>query len=209
MGNRILRLTPIVAAFLLTSCISQERAGESPAAGQDNGSDFRIGTYRASERTALRVRRDDARGRQWVLAPDGVRVYDAATKQLIREIELPGWSNARIACDPDLALDSRGSAIVSSNAQPTLWRIDGGDFTVSTREIRLQDREQWDVGFGALAYATDGTLLGSTHEGGTLWRVDLEDGSARIVLAQGARTCNLSIVRDLNISRGATHGAAR
>jgi len=191
MRNRILRLTSMFAAFLLASCISQEHAGESPAAGQDY--DFRIGTYRHSERAALRVRMDNARNRQWVLTPDGVRVYDAATKQLIRTIELPGWSNARIACDPDLALDSRGSAIVSSNAQPTLWRIDGGDFTVSTREIRLRDREQWDVGFGALAYATDGTLLGSTHEGGTLWRVDLENGSARIVLAQGVRTCNLAL----------------
>jgi hypothetical protein len=182
-----------VLAFALAGCISQENAGERPAAGNGHGSDFRSASYEASERTAFRVRKDEARNRIWVLTPEGVRVYDAATRKRVRAVELPRWSNARIACHPDLALDSQGSAVVSSNAQPTLWRIDGGDFRVTMRDIRLQEREQWDVGFGALAYAADGTLLGSTHEGGTLWRVDLESGSAYIVTAQGSRTCNLAV----------------
>jgi hypothetical protein len=177
---------------VIAGCGSQENLGAGAAAGHAYASDFRNGSYRASERTALRVREDETRNRRWVLTPEGVRVYDAVTKKLLRAVELPGWSNARIACGPDLALDSRGSAIVSSNAQPTLWRIDGGDFTVTVRDIRLQQREQWDVGFGALAYTSDGALLASTHQGGTLWSVDFERSSAQIVLAPGTRTCNLA-----------------
>jgi hypothetical protein len=195
MRTEILRLMPLLAAMAMAGCTSHENLGEAAAASPVYGGDFRNGSYRASERAALRVRRDEARNRLWMLTPEGVRVYHAATKQLVRAIELPGWSTARIACHPDLALDGRGSAIVSSNAQPTLWRIDGGDFTVTLQDIRLHEREQWDVGFGALAYATDGTLLASTHEGGTLWRVDLEKSSAHIVLARGIRTCSLAIAQ--------------
>ena len=193
MRTEILRMVPLMAAIVMAGCGSQENLGEGAAAGHGYSSEFRNASYRASERTALRVRKDEARNRQWVLTPEGVRVYDAATKRLLRAIELPGWSNAKIACQPDLALDGRGSVVVSSNAQPTLWRIDGGDFTVTMRDVRLEEREQWDVGFGALAYTSEGTLLASTHEGGTLWRIDLEKSSAHIVLAPGIRTCNLAV----------------
>ena len=200
MRTGILRLMPMFA-LVLSGCISQENAGEGPA-GPAYGSDFRNASYRASERAALRVRRDEALNRVWMLNAEGVRVYDAATKQLIRAIELSGWSIAGVACRPDLALDSRGSAVVSSNVQPMLWLIDPVTFAVTVREVRLLEREQWDVGFGALAYSADGILLASTYQGGTLWRVDVEKGAAQVVLASAARSCSLAQEPGSRLERG-------
>ena len=192
MRTGILRLMPMFA-FVLAACTSQENAGEGPAAGHRYGGDIRIGSRLAEEPRALRVRKDAVRSWQWELTPEGVRIYDAATRQLVRAIELPGWSSARVGCNPDLVLDGRGRAIVSSNVEPKLWVIDPDSLAATVREIRLHEREQWDVGFGALAYAEDGTLLGSTYRGGTLWRVDVEKAAAHIVLVNAVRTCDLSL----------------
>jgi hypothetical protein len=199
MKTGIPHLIVMMGVIVMTGCSSQEPSGT--AAGHDVGSDFRNASYRNGERSALRVRKDETRNRQWVLTLQGVRVYDAATKQLIGEIGLPGWSVARIACDPDMALDKSGSAIISSNAEAKLWRVDGDSYAVSVRDIRLHEREQWDVGFGALAYSADGTLLASTHQGGTLWRVDIEKGGAHIVLANATRACNLALAPGSSMER--------
>lgn len=201
MKTGILHLMAMFVAIVMAGCGSQEQSVGVEAAGHAYGSDLRNASYRNGAREALRVRKDEARNRQWVLTLHGVRVYDAATKQLIREIELPGWSIARIACHPDMALDQAGSAIISSNAEAKLWRVDGDSYAVSVRDIRLHEREQWDVGFGALAYSADGTLLASTHQGGTLWRVDIEKGSAHIVLANATRTCNLASAAGSRLER--------
>jgi hypothetical protein len=136
---------------------------------------------REVEQDSLRVRADAERGRLWVLGVDAVRVYDAASKRLIREVVLPNWSVGRFVCNPDLAIDSNGSAVISSNVQARLWRIDADSLEVTEQEIGLQGKERWDVGFGALALAADGTLLGLTSTGGSLWRIDFDKGSARIV----------------------------
>jgi hypothetical protein len=197
MKTGILHLIVLVV-IVATGCSSREQP--SAAAGHYS-SDLRNGSYRNVERSALRVRKDEARNRHWVLTLQGVRVYDAATKQLIREIALPAWSVARIACDPDMVLDESGSAIISSNAEAKLWRVDGDSYAVGVRDIRLHEREQWDAGFGALAYSADGTLLASTHQGGTLWRVDIEKGSAHIVLANATRTCNLASAPGSSLER--------
>ena len=139
-------------------------------------------------RAVLRVRRDVERNRLWVLSANDVRIYDATWKRLIRKVELPNWSVAAFVCNPDLGLDASGAAIVSSNVQSRLWRIDANSFTVIEREIRLHEREQWDTGFGALEFAADGALLASTCEvGGSLWRIDFGEGSARLVGTDTAR----------------------
>jgi hypothetical protein len=169
-GTRWMML--MTALIATTGCGGNEQSPRSAAAG-----------YGYDAREALRIRSDAARSRQWVLTPDGVRVYDVGTKALIREIVLPGWSIARILCHPDLALDRSGSAYISSNIEPKLWRIDGDSFEVGVREIRLNEREQWDVGFGALAFSAEGTLFAMTYRGGTLWRVDIQKGDARMVRA--------------------------
>lgn len=136
--------------------------------------------YKAGEQGVLRVKTDGARDRIWVLSVDDLRIYDRARKQLIRRIALPNWSVARFICPPDMVLDGSGSAIISSNAQAKLWRIDADALDVKEREIRLHEREQWDVGFGALTLAADGSLLALSSTGGWLWNVNVDAGTARL-----------------------------
>jgi len=157
-------------------------AHNSPA-GRPNGADLRLEPHGMIEREALRIRKDTLRNRLWVLTLDEVRVYDTAknTKRLIRKIELPNWSVARFICNPDMVIDSSGSAIISSNVQARLLLIDGDSFEKREREIRLHDREQWDTGFRALTFAADGTLLALASMGGSLWKIDVTKASASMV----------------------------
>ena len=194
MSYGIRRLVPMLALIAITGCSGNEHPAQGSAAGHEYGSDYRKESFRKGGREALRIRSDAARGRQWVLTLDGARVYDTRTKALIREIALPGWSVARILCHPDLALDRAGSAYVSSNIEPKLWRVDGDSFEVGVREIRLNEREKWDVGFGALAFSAEDTLFATTYRGGTLWRVDVEKGGAHIVRSYPGilKTCELT-----------------
>jgi hypothetical protein len=82
---------------------------------------------------------------------------------------------------PDMALDRSGSAFISSNAQPRILRIDADSFELKEHEIVLQGKDQWDIGFGALAFAQDGTLLALSSPVGLLWSIDLGKASASIV----------------------------
>jgi hypothetical protein len=164
---KLMKLVMVVATLAAAGCGSE--GTRTPAAGGK------------IEQDSLRVRADAERGRLWVLGVDTVRVYDAASKRLIREVVLPNWSVGRFVCNPDLAIDSSGSAIISSNVQARLWRIDADSLEVKEQEIGLQGKERWDVGFGALALAADGTLLGLTSTGGSLWKIDVDKGSARVV----------------------------
>jgi hypothetical protein len=138
-------------------------------------------TYGEDERDAIRIKTDPARGRLWLLGIEHVRVYDTVTKKLIRQIALPGWSVLRFACVPNLALDRSGSAFVSSNVQAKLWRIDANSFEVKEHEISLRGREEWDTGFGALAFARDGTLYALTSSLGSVWKIDVAKASASMV----------------------------
>jgi hypothetical protein len=130
----------------------------------------------------LRTRSDTARGRVWVLSAEDLRVYDAATKKLVRRISLPGWSAARYECRPDIALDGSGSAIISSNVVPHLWRVDARTFKVTEQAVALEGRAGWDIGFGPIALARSGTVYALTSNGMSLWKV--EPGSARAALAE-------------------------
>src|SRR5690242_13615124 len=126
------------------------------ACSGSNDAETRADYERAVSRDVLRVRTDLDRGRLWVLGLEGVYVYEFSTRRLLRRIVLPGWSVSRFTCDPDLAIDRTGSVWVSSNVEVRLWRIAGGDFSVSEHKIRMDGRENWDVGFGALAVGPDG-----------------------------------------------------
>ena len=163
----------IFAAITLTGCSPEQVPVQRVV--ESRGADG------ATLRDAFRIRRDETRNRIWLLGVDDVRVYDSVNGRLIRTIALPNWSVARYSCDPDMVLDGEGSAIVSSNAQSRLWRVDASSLEVSEHEIRLQGREQWDAGFGALAYAADGSLLALMSFGGSLWNIDLDGGTARMV----------------------------
>ncbi len=136
---------------------------------------------RHDERGALRVKVDTARNRLWVLGLEHVHVYDIVGKRLIRRVALPKWSVARVSCPPDMTLDRSGAAFISSNAEPKLWKIDAENFSIREYEIRLQTREGWDIGFGALAFAADGALFALTAHAGSLWRIDIDNSSANEV----------------------------
>jgi len=135
-----------------------------------------------SGQDVLRVREDLARNRIWVLTLDEVRVYHstATGKRLIRKIVLPNWSvvGIRNVCMPDLAIDRSGSAFIASNGQARLMRIDGDRFALEDLAIRFQARDGLDTGFGALAFAADGTLLARTTPDGALWKIDVAKASA-------------------------------
>lgn len=168
----------ILAAAVTTGCGRETVPAQGPAALRGGNGDIL--------QSGFRIRRDAARNRIWVLGLDSVRIYDGQSKMLIRKIAVPSWSVARFACDPDMVLDASGSAIISSNVQPRLWRIDAGSFEVSEHPVTLQGRERWDVGFGALAVGVDGTLLALTTVTEALWRIDLAKGSGSMVPPVGA-----------------------
>ena len=167
----------IVAAMLTAGCSQDVPAQGAAATRAGHSSVLQDG---------IRVRRDAARNRIWLLGLEDVRVYDAANERLIRRVALPGWSVARNACDPDLVLDESGSAIISSNVQARLWRIDGGSFTVSERDITLHERENWEVGFAALVPAGKGKLLALTSQAGSFWSIDLDKGIAHMAAPSAA-----------------------
>ena len=129
----------------------------------------------------LRLRTDPMRGRLWVLGLDDVKVYDLTDHALLRRIALPPWSVARGICVPDMALDDTGSAYIAANAHPTVYRIDGASFRIDTREIRLLGKEDWSIGFGALAFDANGALHGLVAFGNSRWRIDVERGLAELL----------------------------
>jgi hypothetical protein len=151
-------------------------------------------TYGVDPREAIRVRLDTPRARLWVLGLDAVRVYDTVTKKSIRQVELPGWSVFDADCMPDLVVDASGSAFVSSNVVPQLWRIDGDSFEVGAREITLRGREKWDTGFAALAFTKDGALYALTSTANSLWNIDFTRASAEMIDAYGPGTSRCSAV---------------
>ena len=162
----------VFSAVVMSACSREAVPAQAPAGVQAGDGD--------ALREGFRIRRDAARNRIWLLSLNSVRVYDGQSKRLLRTIALPTWSVARFACDPDMVLDGSGSAIVSSNTEARLWRIDGTTFDVTQHPIALRGRERWDVGFAALAVDVDGRLLALTSVSDSLWAVDLAKGSASL-----------------------------
>jgi hypothetical protein len=185
MSNRIIIACiwwiMIFAAFVMAGCSQERNPAQGPAASRTDNDYALPETYGPGERDALRIRTDTAHNRSWVLGLDHVRVYDTVKKKLIRQIALPNWSVARFVCMPDMALDRSGSAFISSNVQARLWRVDADSFEVKEHEIILHGREQWDVGFGALAFAADGSLYALTSSAGSLWKIDIAKASASMI----------------------------
>ena len=172
----------LLAAITLAACSeNQSKLVSGSSAMQPDAARLQLTSFGIDEREALRAKKDPLRDRVWVLSLDDVRVYDGATKSLIRRISLPGWSVVSDVCMPDLALDANGSAVISSNAHPVLWMIDGQRFDLKEIEIALKGRESWAMGFGALVYAPNGSLLALTSMGNSLWTIDIASASAKLV----------------------------
>lgn len=129
----------------------------------------------------LEVVRADTKGnRRWVLNADSLSVYDNVSRRRLRRIELPGWilAGPLHACAPDMVLDSTGAAIVSSNVVPVVWRIDPQRFEVTRIALKLSADSDKDIGFTALSFAGDGTLVAAGATVGAVWRIDLQSAQA-------------------------------
>ena len=127
------------------------------------------------------VRVDPARNRLWVLDLEVISVYDNTNGRRLRRIVLPEWIvlPQRYSCLPDLALDSAGTAFVSSNVLPVLWRIDPQRYEVTRIELALDTDNDKDVGFTGLSFTGDGTLLAAGAMAAALWQIDPSAASAR------------------------------
>lgn len=181
ISNVFSRLILVFAMASITGCSNVSEPIQGPLAGRTDGKESLSEKYGTGESDALRVKTDMARGRTWVLDVNQVRVYDVETKKLIRQIALPSWSVVKAVCDPDLILDRSGSALVSSNVQAKLWRIDGDSFEAKAQEIRLPGKEDWEVGFGALAFTSGGALYALSSSTHHLWKIDAATYTASMI----------------------------
>ena len=147
---------------------------------------------------SVRYRMDPTRNRMWVLTRDGVFLYDAGTPKAIVEVTLPSWQSLDdpYSCLPDLALGPRGEAVVTSNAVPTLWKIDPDTFAVSMHEVTLDTDRNKDIGFSGLAYSVQhGAFFAVSDMHGSLWRIDpLLDKGAKVPLPAPMReACGVTV----------------
>ena len=174
------RFLVLASAMLLTACSQVETVPQSASTAA---------VANTPSPTVLRVRVDDARNRTWVLSLDHLAVYDRATRRLIRRIELPDWSVADTVCPPGLLVDGEGTAFISHNIEPKLWEIHPQSFELKEHVLRLIEREQLDIGLSNLAVASRGALVGTASTGGSVWRIDLENATAREVEDTRADGC--------------------
>jgi len=139
-----------------------------------------LNRYQPADREVVRMRPDVRRERLWVLTPATLYIYDTAAATLLHRIQLPAWSMADFAyaLPPDLVLDSRGVAYLSSNVEPRLLEIDPSTVQVKEHRLRLISRPHSESGFGALQFAPDGTLLAVGTTAGSRFRIDLRAGTA-------------------------------
>jgi len=176
MSKSLFATLIISAAIAMHGCISlRESVAEPPVSA---------GETAHAAHAALRVRADLARGRRWELGWGEASVYDTASGELVRTIQLPGatMSGAHDSCLPDMLLDRSGALIVSSNVQPRLWRISPSRLEVEVYDIELDSDTGKDVGFTRLAWGVDQHVLHAVSAStGALWSIDMASGSGRKV----------------------------
>ena len=105
----------------------------------------------------------------------------ATTGQLVKSISLQGanLSASRDTRLPDMLLARSGAMIVSSNAQPSLWRISPERFEVERFDVEVDRDHDKDFGFSDLAWSADGRELHAVSAAtGSAWRIDLARGKA-------------------------------
>jgi hypothetical protein len=128
----------------------------------------------ADEADYLRFQKDDARQRGWLLTRSGVLAFDLKTGKTTAHVRLPGWTWAgeAFSCLPDLALGPKGEALVTSNVEPTLWRVDPLTLAVTRHELVLDAERDKDVGFTGLVYSSGQGAFFAVSDFGALWRID-------------------------------------
>ena len=144
-----------------------------------------------------RYRIDPERRRVWLLAREGLFVYDFSRPERV-SVPLPGWLSvdAPYSCPSDLALGPKGEALVTSNTLPTLWRIDPESLAVTVHPLLLNADTGKDVGFSALAYsAQHGAFIAASYIHGSLWKIDpLLERAQKIPLSAPIReACGMAV----------------
>jgi hypothetical protein len=119
--------------------------------------------------------RDAPRNRVWSIANGVILLSNGQTGAIVRRFSLPGWINLddQFNCAPDLIVDAVGNVVVSSNIEPTLWRIDAQILDIERIEIALDSEGEKDFGFTALAFASPDELIALNTIEGSFWRIHL------------------------------------
>ncbi len=140
---------------------------------------------------ALVVRRDGERARTWVLGVDGVRLLEDAGARPSPNFRLRGWIHVASpgVCAPDLLVDADGTAIVSSNITPDLWRVDPDLGTVTALKVALEPDREREIGFTALRFAGRDSLHAESTTDRSHWRIDLRSGRAELIDAGVCSAC--------------------
>lgn len=161
--------------------VSSYADGSVTEVGMDPDHKFRIllDPHSNGIERGIRIRFDAARNRLWLLERGEIHVYQFDTNQFVQKIKLQGLNDRLNNCLPDMALDAAGAAIISSNIVTTLWRIDPDSFQVTEHPLKRDADHDKDFGFSSLVYrARDGILFAANATMGTLWRIDVNAGSA-------------------------------
>jgi hypothetical protein len=126
------------------------------------------------------TRTDTARSRLWVLDATGLSLHDSINGRRLRHVELPGLflAGRDDLCPPDVAFDAAGTAFVSSDVLPVIWRVDPERFEVTRIELAVDADQDKDVGFTGLSFASDGIVIAAGSTFPSLWRIDLNRASA-------------------------------
>jgi hypothetical protein len=143
------------------------------------------------------VRIDAERNRRWVLELDAVTVYDNLNGRRLSRVILPDWvvAGPRDGCPPGLVIEASGSALISSNVLPVLWRVGLERFQVTRIDVELDSDTDKDVGFSGLSLASDGALLASGSTIPSQWRIDLARARATKLATQApAGACDPGLV---------------
>jgi hypothetical protein len=132
-----------------------------------------FGDVLAEPTPVLQHRYDPARARSWELMRHAVLVHDGISGRRL-ELLLPGWIWLdEPHCPPDLVLGPGGEAVVTSNAVPTLWRIDARTFAISVHPLVLDADRDKDVGFAAIVYSPDErAFLAYSEVQRSIWKID-------------------------------------
>jgi len=195
MRGAAIALSIVASTIVVSGCDSDAASNSAPraSAAKSLPQDW----YRG-ERPIVRSQVDPIRSRIWVLTMDGVALYEASTGEEIAQIPLPGWVwvSEQYACPPGLAIGPDGEAVVSSNAVPSVWRIDPATLVASEHVLVVDDDTGKDIGFTGLAYsARQGAYIAVSAGQGSLWRIDprLRRAQGILLSAPLANACDVAI----------------
>ncbi|KAM7278400.1 hypothetical protein ACFE04_005534 [Oxalis oulophora] len=117
--------------------------------------------------------------------------YDIATRQRIFLTPLPipneDISSSDAAIANDVAVDFKGNAYISSSAKNLIWKVsyDGEALIFSKSRVFTNYPiavPESDRGLNGIAYVSKGYLLVVQSNTGKIFKVDEEDGTARLIL---------------------------